>query len=76
MRKFQEKYPESEFCVIGDRIKSEITAGIQAGFHTIWIRKGNFAHEAPLTDSEKPDFTIQDLSEIPEILPQITNLGI
>lgn len=56
----------NEMLVVGDRIKSEITAAKAAGCKTIWFRNGKFAAELPSKPGEQPDFTIAKLEEVLE----------
>ncbi|HLC36896.1 MAG TPA: HAD hydrolase-like protein [archaeon] len=55
--------PEN-FLIIGDRIKSEITAGKKAGFKTVWFKQGKFAFEEPSSPEEFPDFILSDLRNL------------
>ncbi|PIQ28641.1 hypothetical protein COW36_12285 [bacterium (Candidatus Blackallbacteria) CG17_big_fil_post_rev_8_21_14_2_50_48_46] len=59
-----------EFAVIGDRINNEIVAGNQLGMTTVWIRHGECAHILPQNKLEEPDFTLNHVRELPEILAQ------
>ena len=53
---------------IGDRIKNEIIISNQAGFKTIWFKKGKFATETPENKEEEPTYTITSLKEIKKII--------
>ena len=54
---------------IGDRIKEEIVLSNRAKIKTIWIKKGKFADELPITNEEKPSFTVTSFEEIRKIIP-------
>lgn len=57
-----------ECLVVGDRIRSEILEGNKIGAKTVWFKNGYFAEELPENENEKPDFTINSLPEVWEIL--------
>jgi FMN phosphatase YigB (HAD superfamily) len=58
-------------AVIGDRVRSEITVGNRLGAQTIWIQNGKFAAETPETPEQNPDYTITDISELPDLFDSI-----
>lgn len=60
-----------ETLVVGDRVKSEIKLANELGMVTCWLRRGKFAAERPTKPSEKPDFIIFSLSEVPEVLSDL-----
>ena len=54
--------------MIGDRLYNHILSAKQLGMQTIWIRQG-FSHLNHITNpAETPDWTIDNLTEILEIL--------
>jgi ribonucleotide monophosphatase NagD (HAD superfamily) len=55
--------PESTI-VIGDRIKSELKVGKSVKATTIWVKQGKFASEEPDNETEKPNYTVNNLLEI------------
>lgn len=58
----------SETVIIGDSLSSDIKGGINAGITTVW-----FNHKGIENDSDiKPDYTINELSEVPGLLSQIS----
>ncbi len=59
---------DTEFYVVGDRARREIRFGNQCGMTTIWFRKGKFASEDPKEAIERPDYIIDELEEIKEII--------
>lgn len=60
---------EAHRClVVGDRVKSEISAGNSLGMQTCWLRRGKFKKETPETDQEQPSQIINNLQEIYNIL--------
>ena len=56
-----------ETIIIGDSLTSDILGGINAGIHTCHYTLGLDA----AYDSVKPEFSVKDLGEIPEILDKI-----
>ncbi len=58
----------AEVLVVGDRVRSELRAGKEAGCRTVWVRRGKFADEGPETPGEAPDYTITDLRELPGVV--------
>jgi len=62
--------PETQFFVVGDRIKREMRQGNALGMTTIWFRNGKFKDELPEEKVEEPDFTIAELTEALEIIKQ------
>ena len=64
------KYPNCAAWTIGDRIDGEIKFGNEAGFKTIRLRRGKFAHHIPQDQSEIAQFEVDDLlSALPIIQP-------
>lgn len=57
-----------DVLVVGDRIKGEIYLGNLLGLNTIWIRQGKFSNETFSTEDEKPDYIINDIKELLEII--------
>ena len=54
--------------MIGDRIDNDIVPAKSLGMHTIWIKQG-FGQFWAITDElERPDFTVNSLSELCNIL--------
>lgn len=54
--------------MIGDRLDNDILPAKQLGMQTIWIRQG-FSHLSHVTNpAEAPDWTVDNLTEILEIL--------
>lgn len=64
----KKKFPDTDFYVIGDRVKKEITYGNRCGFKTIWLRQGKFAGELPETEEENPWKTITSFDELLPVL--------
>lgn len=50
--------------VIGDRVRGEIRYGNEIGAVTVWYQVGAFAHEEPGVAIEKPDFVINNLTDV------------
>lgn len=60
-----------EVVIIGDRVKSEVTLGNSLGMTTVWLKSGKFSGEVPSGKTEEPDFTIENLEAIEEIITKI-----
>jgi len=62
----------SEVVVCGDRIPIDLTPAKELGFKTVHMRSGRGLHCKG--DKNDVDFTISHLSEILQILPQVSNI--
>ena len=56
-----------EACMIGDRLDNDILPAKTLGMKTVWIKQGFGALQKPLSKSEEPDHSINNLSELLEI---------
>lgn len=56
---------------IGDRVRSELEIGKKLGVTTIWVKQGKFATELPENNDQKPDYTVQSLSECLDFLKSL-----
>src|SRR3954454_10078958 len=56
--------PSAEILVVGDRPMSEIRAAKALGMHTVRLRRGEFASQVPVDDSERADHEIKNISEV------------
>lgn len=56
-----------EACMIGDRLDNDILPAKALGIKTVWIKQGFGALQKPLSKSEEPDHSINNLSELLEI---------
>lgn len=56
-----------ETCMIGDRLDNDILPAKSLGMKTVWIKQGFGALQKPLSKSEEPDHSINNLSELLEI---------
>lgn len=54
--------------MIGDRIDNDIIPAKKLGFHTIWIKQGFGQYWNITTENETPDYTVQNLTELCDIL--------
>lgn len=54
--------------MIGDRIDNDILPANQMGMHTIWIKQGFGMYWNILSEAEKPDLTVHNLTELCDIL--------
>ena len=53
-----------ETCMIGDRLDNDILTAKALGMKTVWIKQGFGALQKPLSKSEEPDYTINNLTEL------------
>ncbi len=53
-----------EACMIGDRLDNDILPAKALGIKTVWIKQGFGALQKPLSKSEEPDYTINNLTEL------------
>lgn len=60
-----------EVLVVGDRVRSEIMLANQLGMVTVWLKKGIFASVFPANKDEKPDFIINSLKSLVNILENL-----
>ena len=58
-----------ETCMIGDRLDNDILPAKSLGMKTVWIKQGFGALQKPLSKSEEPDYTINNLTELLKIFP-------
>lgn len=56
-----------ETCMIGDRLDNDILPAKSLGMKTVWIKQGFGALQKPLSKSEEPDHTINNLAELIKI---------
>ncbi len=56
-----------ETCMIGDRLDNDILPAKALGIKTVWIKQGFGALQKPLSKSEEPDHSINNLFELLEI---------
>ena len=54
-------------CMIGDRLDNDILPAKSLGMKTVWIKQGFGAIQKPLSKSEEPDYTINNLTELLKI---------
>lgn len=59
---------DKDVLVVGDRIKGEIYLGNLLGLNTVWIRQGKFSNELHTKEVEKPDYTINNIKQLLEII--------
>lgn len=69
LKKFRLK--PSECVSVGDRLHSEIKISNRLGMHTVHMKHGRYAKAGPANEFEEPDFSINKISEILEVLPKI-----
>ncbi len=61
----------SEAVSVGDRLISEIKIGNIMGMFTIRLLKGKHRKAVPTNDAEVPDYEIEKVSDIPDIIGKI-----
>jgi FMN phosphatase YigB (HAD superfamily) len=64
----------AECVAIGNRVDSEIRDANSAGMKTVLITKGEFAHLAPKDKNEEPDYRVENVTGLEDILQKITNI--
>lgn len=58
----------AENCVmVGDRLDNDIVPAKQIGMKTVWIKQGFARYSSPQSETEQADFTVNSLSEIPDL---------
>jgi len=57
-----------EVLVVGDRIQSEIKTGNAMGMLTVQMVHGRFKDQTPKSDIEEPDYKIQHIAELHNVL--------
>lgn len=58
----------NEAVMIGDRLDNDIVPAKQLGMKTIWVRQGFAKYQSISNETEKPDFIIDSISDILDIL--------
>lgn len=61
----------SEMAYVGDRPELDFARPNELGMRTIRVRKGQYADATPETDREKPDVTIDNLTDLPDLLASL-----
>jgi HAD superfamily hydrolase (TIGR01549 family) len=54
--------------MVGDRLDNDIKPAREAGWHTVRVMRGYNIHQKPRTESEMPEYTINNLSELVGII--------
>ena len=62
------KCEPDEACMIGDRLDNDIYPAKCLGMKTVWIKQGFGALQEPLSEFEKSDYIVKNLSELLTIL--------
>ncbi len=57
-----------EAFMIGDRLDNDIYPALKLGFKTIWVRQGFSSYQHLKENKVKPDFIVNNLTEILDIL--------
>lgn len=58
----------SEAAMVGDRLDNDIVPANELGMYTIWIKQGNWIYAEPKEPLEYPDWTIENLSELKNLV--------
>ena len=56
--------------VVGDRVQGEIAIGNELNLITVWVKQGKFSNVIPVSKIQKPKYTINNISELKEIIKQ------
>ena len=54
--------------MVGDRLDNDIVPANELGMYTIWIKQGNWIYAEPKEPLEYPDWTIENLSELKNLV--------
>ncbi len=54
--------------MVGDRIDNDVTPGNSLGWKTIRVKQGLFQAQVPMSPQQVPDFEVQRLQDVPNIL--------
>lgn len=58
----------NDAVMIGDRLDNDIVPAKQIGMKTVWVRQGFAKYQIICNESEQPDFIIDSISDILDIL--------
>lgn len=58
----------NEAVMIGDRLDNDVVPAKQLGMKTVWVRQGFAKYQSISNETEKPDFIIDSISDILDIL--------
>lgn len=59
-----------EAIMVGDRLDNDITPAKTLGMGTVWVRQGYARYSTPQTAAEEPDYTVESLADVPDLLLQ------
>lgn len=54
--------------MIGDRLDNDIVPAKKLGMTTVWVRQEFARYQSAVSDCERPDFTVDSIGEILNIL--------
>lgn len=57
-----------EAAMVGDRLDNDIVPANELGMYTIWMKQGNWIYANPKEELEYPDWTIESLKELRELV--------
>lgn len=58
----------NEAVMIGDRLDNDVVPAKQLGMKTVWVRQGFAKYQSISNETEKPDFIIDSIGDILDIL--------
>ncbi len=66
-REIVAQFPHDRVYVIGDYLHSEIYYGNATGAHTIWLKRGKFAHMTTRSNQDAPDDVAHNMQDVARI---------
>ena len=60
--------PPQNAIMVGDRLDNDIAPANRLGMHTVRLLRGLGAYHTPQSTDERPEYTIQTLAELPNLL--------
>ncbi len=60
------KLTPMSYLSVGNRIDTDIAEAKELGWQTCWLRYGEYKHMTPTLPLERPDYTIENLKELPQ----------
>jgi FMN phosphatase YigB (HAD superfamily) len=65
--------PAAEIAYVGDRLDNDVRPALAAGFVTVFLRRGPWAHLAPPPEVTRAHISIESLAELPGRLAEATS---
>lgn len=57
-----------EALMVGDRLDNDVLPAKELGMKTVWVRQGMAVYQKPVREEEQPDFIVDNLSGLKQIL--------